>query len=310
MRLWQFGRLSGNSIKIDRDIGGPLGLIDGSQVFSTMFRYDREDTSSHEIVISTFGPEDYRLLYELTINMIDRPGACAQASKFLADRNVDILNSDSMSMISGVMMVWKMLVDLSYFGEPDDLIAEFSSVKRNSPSSLDKIDSMRLKESNIADRFSKGSAPSSRTVKTSIIKRKSRTPSQMRKSTFEIPEEFMTELGDVVDGRPYMMVGDMNSYVLSITLLDPSVSLITTSMTIPDKPGAVSYIAEAMSRSNVNLLMLHTKVLNYYESMSLDIVADISQCEVTLDELRARLEVALSSFKSPSDVGPLKPIVI
>ncbi|NLI73699.1 MAG: hypothetical protein GX369_02860, partial [Euryarchaeota archaeon] len=202
MRLWQFGRLSGNSIKIDRDIGGPLGLIDGSQVFSTMFRYDREDTSSHEIVISTFGPEDYRLLYELTINMIDRPGACAQASKFLADRNVDILNSDSMSMISGVMMVWKMLVDLSYFGEPDDLIAEFSSVKRNSPSSLDKIDSMRLKESNIADRFSKGSAPSSRTVKTSIIKRKSRTPSQMRKSTFEIPEEFMTELGDVVDGRP------------------------------------------------------------------------------------------------------------
>ena len=310
MRLWQFGRLNGNSIRIDQEIGEPLGLVNGSQVFSTMFRYDGKGSSSHEIVLSTFGPENYRLLYELTIYMIDQPGACAQASKFLADRNVDILNSDSMSMISGVAMVWKMLVDLSYFGEPDDLIAEFSSTKRNSPSSLDKIDSMKLSESHIADRFTKGSTVGSKTVKTTMIKRKNRTPSQMRKSEFDIPEEFMAELGENSDGRPFMMVGDMASYVLSVTLLDPSVSLISARMTVPDKPGAINEVAEAMARSNVNLLMLHTKVLNYYESMSLELVADISQCSVTLDELRARVEVALSSFKSPSEVGPFKPIVI
>lgn len=310
MRLWQFGRLNGNSIRIDQEIGEPLGLVNGSQVFSTMFRYEGKGSTSHEIVLSTFGPENYRLLYELTIYMIDQPGACAQASKFLADRNVDILNSDSMSMISGVAMVWRMLVDLSYFGEPDDLIAEFSSTKRNSPSSLDKVDSIKLSESHIADRFTKGSTAGSRTVKTKMIKRKNRTPSQMRRNEFEIPGEFMAELGDDADGRPFMMVGDMSSYVLSITLLDPSVSLISVHMTVPDKPGAINQVAEAMARSNVNLLMLHTKVLNYYESMSLDLVADVSQCSVTLEELRARIEVALSSFKSSSEVGPFKPIVI
>jgi len=302
--------MNGNSITIDQEIGEPLGLVNGSQVFSTMFRYEGKDTSSHEIVLSTFGPENYRLLYDLTINMIDQPGACAQASKFLADRNVDILNSESLSMISGAVMVWKMLVDLSYFGEPDDLIAEFSSAKRNSPSSLDKVDSMKLSESHIADRYTKGAISASRTIKTKMIKRKSRTPSQIRKNEFVIPEEFMAELGSEVDGRPFMMVGDMNSYVLSITMLDPSVRLISVNMTVPDKPGAIHQVADAMSRSNVNLLMLHTKVLNYYESMSLDVVADVSKCSVSLDELRARIEVALSSFKSPSEVGPFKPIVI
>ncbi len=310
MRLWQFGRLNGNSIRIDQEIGEPLGLVNGSQVFSTMFRYDGKGTSSHEIVLSTFGPENYRLLYDLTIYMIDRPGACAQASKFLADRNVDILNSDSLSMISGVAMVWKMLVDLSYFGEPDDLIAEFSSTKRNSPSSLDKIDSMKLSESHIADRFSKGSTSGSKSVKTKMIKRRNRTPSQIRKNEFAIPEEFMAELGDVKDGQPFMMVGDLNSYVLSVTMLNPDVRLISAHMTVPDKPGAINQVAEAMARSNVNLLMLHTKVLNYYESMSLDIVADVSQCSVPMDELRARVEVALSSFKAHSEVGPFKPIVL
>jgi len=310
MRLWQFGRLNGNSIRIDDEIGRPLGLVDGSQVFSTMFRYDGKGASSHEIVLSTFGPENYRQLYNLTIYMIDQPGACAQASKFLADRNVDILNSDSLSMISGVAMVWKMLADLSYFGEPADLKAEFEAAKRTSPSSLDKVDAILLEESHIADRYSRGATVGSRSVKTKMIKRKTRTPSQIRKGEFQIPDEFVAELGEVKDGQPFMMVGDMDSFVLSVTLLDPSVRLMSLSMTVPDKPGAINRVADALARSGVNLVMLHTKVLNYYESMSLEIIADISQATVPMEEVRARVEVALSAFKAPSELRPFKPIVL
>ena len=302
--------MNGNSIRIDKEIGEPLGLVDGSQVFSTMFRYEEGGTSSHEIILSTFGPENYRQLFDLTIYMIDRPGACAQASKFLADRNVDILNSDSLSMISGVAMVWKMLVDLSYFGEPADLKAEFDAAKKRSSSSLDLIDALILEESHIADRYTLGATAGSKRIQTKKIKRKARTPSQIQKGNYQIPKEFMSELGDVKDGQPFMMVGDMESYVLSITLLDPSLQLMSISLVVPDKPGAINQVAEALGRSSANIIMLHTKVLNYYESMSLEIVADVSQCTVSMDELRARIEVALSAFKTPSEVKQFRPIVL
>lgn len=310
MRLWQFGRLEGNKIRIDEEIGQPLGLVNGSQVFSTMFRYDHNGSSSYEMVLSTFGPENYRQLYNLTIYMIDKPGACAQASQFLADRNVDILNSDSLSMISGVAMVWRMLVDLSYFGEPADLKAEFEAAKKTSPSSLDKVDGIDMEVSHISDRYTRGAASGSKTVKTKQVKRKTRTPSQITKGMFEIPAEFMDELKGVRDGQPFMLVGDMDSYVLSVTMLDPSVRLMSMSLTIPDKPGSINKAADALARSGVNMIMLHTKVLNYYESMSLEIVADISNCSVSMDELKARLEVALSTFKAPSEVQIFRPIVL
>ncbi len=44
-------------MRIDDDIGQDLGLVNGSQAFSTMFRYDHGTDSSYEIVLSTFGPE-------------------------------------------------------------------------------------------------------------------------------------------------------------------------------------------------------------------------------------------------------------
>jgi predicted amino acid-binding ACT domain protein len=167
MRLWQFGRLRGNKIKIDEELGQALGLVNGSQVFSAMFRYEHGDSTSYELVLSTFGPENYRQLCQLTIQMIDRPGACAQAAKFLADRNVDILNSVSLSNITGVSMTWKMLADLSYYGEPDDLKAEFEVLKRSRASSVDLVDMLDIAVSHIADRYNKGAAGST-TVRTRL----------------------------------------------------------------------------------------------------------------------------------------------
>ncbi len=73
--------------------------------------------------------------------MIDSPGACAQVSKFLSDRNIDILNSVSLSIISNVCMVWKMLADLSYYGEPAELLTDFEALKKSNLGS--SIRSMR-----------------------------------------------------------------------------------------------------------------------------------------------------------------------
>jgi hypothetical protein len=38
MKLWDFGRMESGLIKISPKVGEPLGLVDGSEVFSSMFK--------------------------------------------------------------------------------------------------------------------------------------------------------------------------------------------------------------------------------------------------------------------------------
>jgi predicted amino acid-binding ACT domain protein len=310
MRLWQFGRLRGNKIRIDEELGQALGLANGSQVFSTMFRYDYNSLSSYELVLSTFGPENYRQLCQLTIHMSDRPGACAQASNFLAERNVDILNSVSLSTISGVSMTWKMLADLSYYGEPGDLKAEFEALKRTRSSTVDMVDTMDIQISHIADRYNKGAAADSKSVRTKLIKRKHKVPTLISNGEFEVPEEFLTELKDVKDGQPLMMVGDMDSYVLSITLMDAKAKLVRASLVIPDKPGAISRVADILAKHNVNIVSLQSEVMVFYESMTLDIIADVSRCDLDPEKLRSALEEVLALQKGKYFVDDLQSITL
>jgi predicted amino acid-binding ACT domain protein len=308
MRLWQFGRLRGNKIVIDKDLGQALGLVNGSQVFSAMFRYDHGEATSYEIVLSTFGPENYRQLCQLTIQMIDRPGACAQAAKFLSDRNVDILNSVSLSNISGVSMTWKMLADLSYYGEPAELRAEFDALKKARSSSLDLVDTMDIQESHIADRYTKGAAAGSKTVRTKPIKRRHKASTIIANGEFEVPQEFLDEVEGIADGQPLMMVGDMESYILSVTLLHPQTRLVRVSLVIPDKPGAIARVAEVMQRNGVNMVSLESEVLVFYESMTLDIVADISAAGIGPEMLKSALEETFTMEKGRYFVDQLESI--
>ncbi len=310
MRLWQFGRLHGNKIKIDEELGEALGLVNGSQVFSAMFRYDHNGSTSYELVLSTFGPENYRQLCQLTIQMIDRPGACAQAAKFLSDRNVDILNSVSLSNISGVSMTWKMLADLSYYGEPSELKADFDALKKARSLSLDLVDNLDIQVSHIADRYTKGAAAGSRTVKTKPIKRKHKASTIIANGEFEVPQEFLDEVEGLKDGQPLMMVGDMESYVLSVTLLQPEVKLVRASLVIPDKPGAIARVAEVMQKNGVNMISLESEVLVFYESMTLDIVADVSAAGIGPEKLRSALEETLTMEKGRYFVDQLESIDI
>lgn len=310
MRLWQFGRLHGNKIKIDEELGEALGLVNGSQVFSAMFRYDHNGSTSYELVLSTFGPENYRQLCQLTIQMIDRPGACAQAAKFLSDRNVDILNSVSLSNISGVSMTWKMLADLSYYGEPSELKADFDALKKARSLSLDLVDNLDIQVSHIADRYTKGAAAGSRTVKTKPIKRKHKASTIIANGEFEVPQEFLDEVEGLKDGQPLMMVGDMESYVLSVTLLQPDVKLVRASLVIPDKPGAIARVAEVMQKNGVNMISLESEVLVFYESMTLDIVADVSAAGIGPEKLRSALEETLTMEKGRYFVDQLESIDI
>jgi len=307
MRLWQFGRLRGSKIKIKEEIGRRLGLVDGSQVFSTMFRYDHNGSSSYEIVLSTFGPENYRQICSATFYMVDKPGACAQVSQFLGEKNIDILNSVSLSVISSVCMVWKMLVDLSYYGEPEALKAEFDQLKRTGSSKLEKVDAIDLEVSHISDRYTKGAAPISSSVRTRAVRAK-KGSSRIVDGEFQIPDDYMRSLSGVEDGQPLMMVGDTESWVLSITFLNQDARLLGIKLIIPDRPGAISDVTGLLASHNINLVAVHTKVLVYYESMELEVVADISKTDADGEWLRSSLIDWISKQKGRYSLTSFHPV--
>jgi predicted amino acid-binding ACT domain protein len=277
MKLWDFGRVKDGKVRIGDKVRQRLGLEDGSQVYSTLFRYEQNGTRGHEMVLSTFGPENYRELCNLTFYMIDTPGACAQAAKFLADRNIDILNSVSVSMTCGISMVWKMLVDLSYYGDSTQLMEEFSNARRSSPASLSKVEGLEVHTSHVSDRYTKGfTSPQASKIKVKTLRKVSRSPSAIKDDSFTIPKDYLEHLEGVKEGSPVMMVGDIDSWVLSMSFLPNDCRLVEMSFEIPDKPGAIFKATEALAAHNVNLLAVQSRVLVYGQKMVMDVVADLS----------------------------------
>ncbi|WP_400259912.1 hypothetical protein [Candidatus Methanomassiliicoccus intestinalis] len=295
MRHWQLGRIENGKIHIG-EIGEYLGLVDGSQIFSVLFRYDDGESKSYELVLSNFGPENYKQICQLTFVMKDQPGACAQVSKFLSDRDVDILNSSSLTSIPHKVMVWRMLADISYFGEPDELLEEFSSLKRMGSAKLDKVTSMELESSKISERYTTGSAGKCSNILTKAIKQREKSPAPMKDGLFEIPKDFLAEMKDVVDKQPVLMVDDQDNYALSITFLPMDIQPVGFKFIVPDRPGAVGIIVDILANHKMNIISISSDVMIYNDSMSLDIVAD-SRCASGIEAVRADLENAFASAK-------------
>jgi predicted amino acid-binding ACT domain protein len=303
MRYYDFGRLEGSRIKISERLGKPLGLVDGSQVFSTMFIYENEGKSSYELVLSTLGPENYRQICTITFNMTDTPGACAQVAKFLGERNIDILNSSSLSMISNICMVWRMMADLSYYGDSVGLKEEFENLKRQRAASLSKVDSIEIEASNVSDRYTKGVAAPGSTVKVRSMKQYRKANSVIKNGIFNVPEDYLRAIDNLAESQPVMMVADQDSWILSITPLDPKSKLAELDFIIPDKPGAIYEITKVLADQNINLLSVSTKVLVYYETMSMNIVADMSKYPNDLEALRTTTEAHLAKLKGKSSLA-------
>lgn len=286
-----------------------MGLVDGSQVFSTMFRYEHEGKVSYEIVLSTIGPENYREICNVTFYLVDVPGACAQVAKFLGERNIDILNSVSLSMISDVCMVWRMMVDLSYFGDSASLREEFDGLKRQKSSVLSMVDSMVIEGSKISERYTKGVIAPGSSVKARAVKRSQKTSSAIIGGEYEIPSDYLQALEGVKDGSSFIMVADQDSWVLSISPLKEGVDLVQFDFIIPDRPGAIFEIASSMAAHGINLLSVKTKVLVYYDTMSLSVVADISGYQGgDLDALRTKTEAHIAKLKGKFRLAGFKRI--
>jgi predicted amino acid-binding ACT domain protein len=308
MRLYDFARLHGSRVMINERISRPLGLMDGCQVYLSMFRYERNGASGNEIVASTFGPENYRQICSATFYMDDTPGSCAQVAKFLADRNIDILNSVSISMISNVTMVWKMLVDLSYYGEVAQLKEEFEALRRQKALAICNVEGMEIEVSHISERYTRGIVSAGSNVK--VKPRKNKAKTVIRHGDLDLPKDLMADLEGVEEGALVMMVADTDAWVLSLSFLPKDTKLAEFEICIPDKPGAVFEVTNALAKADVNLLALYTRVLVYYERMTIRLVADVTRYEGGGMALMKELSVHLPKLEGRYELLSLKELKV
>lgn len=272
MKLWDFGRMESGKIKISQKVGEPLGLVDGSEVFSSMFKYEINGKSSFEIVLSPFGPENYREIAYVTFQVRDEPGALAQAAQFLKTRNIDILNSETVSSVPNVVMVWEMLVDLSFFGDSLSLKREFDEGKARSDPGLSMIDCLCVKASDLATRYTRGAVVENEKIRTKALRKTEKRASIIKDGVFELPQAYVNFLGK--SSAPIMLIGEPSTWILSIAFLSDDSKLMKLTIDLPDRPGAIHEIMKVLGEEGINVLAGYTNVLVYYERMTCDLVID------------------------------------
>lgn len=297
MKLWDFGRMEHGKIKISKKVGEPLGLVDGSEVFSSMFKYEIDGRSSFEIVLSPFGPENYREIAYVTFQVRDEPGALAQAAQFLKTRNIDILNSETVSSVPNVMMVWEMLVDLSFFGDSLALKKEFDDSKAAKDSGVSMVDCLCVETSDIATRYSRGAAYDNDKIKTKALRKTEKKASMIKGDQFELPQAYLNFLGK--DSAPIMLIGEPDSWILSIAFLNDDARLMRLCVDIPDRPGAIYEVMKVLGDEELNVIAGYTNVLVYYERMTCEVVIDVRAAAV---KAKADIEDVLK--KRIGSLGP------
>lgn len=297
MKLWDFGRMESGKIRISQKIGEPLGLVDGSEVFSSMFKYETNGKSGFEIVLSPFGPENYREIGYVTFQVRDEPGALAQAAQFLKTRNIDILNSETVSSLPNVAMVWEMLADLSFFGDSLSLKKDFDDAKAANDPSLSMVDCLCVEASDLATRYTRGAAVENEKIRTKALRKTEKKASLIKDGVFELPQAYVNFLGR--DSSPIMLIGEPDSWILSIAFLNEDSKLLKLCIDLPDRPGAIYEIMKALGDESINVLAGYTNVLVYYERMSCDLVIDFKRSakDEIVEVLRGKISKLGPAFK-------------
>ncbi|MFP4545545.1 MAG: hypothetical protein ACLFPN_01690, partial [Methanomassiliicoccales archaeon] len=190
----------------------------------------------------------------------------------------------------------------------EELRGDFKRLKEEGSRSISKVDDLEISPSKISDRFTKGVAPETSSVRTKVVRKMTKEPSMIVNGEFEIPGDHLEMFEGVEDGQPFMMVGDTDSWVLSLTFLASDIELVEVGFVIPDRPGAIHEITDALAMHSINLLSVWTKVLVYYEKMTMLVVADVSRCPLSNEELREDLKGFTESMRGNYRLESFEPI--
>jgi hypothetical protein len=289
MKTWEYTKVKGSSVKIDNWMSDAMGVVEGGCIYSTLFRHPEEGPKEYEIMISMFPQENYRTLTHITMYLDDVPGSSAQASAFLSEKEINILNSISLNGISDTVIVWKLMADLNFAGEAEMLMESFESLKSENDPSVSKIRGIVIKPAEVGRLFKGGLASNGKEE----VRRG--FPSTLEGGCFDLAELYGDILGDC-DGRNVLLTMDADSWIMSITLFKPETRLVKVGMEIPDCPGGITQALNVIAGWNVNLISVFSKVKICYQTMYLELVMDIGKSGKSAEEIKDLLPKAMDSL--------------
>lgn len=156
MKSWDFTKIHGSCIRLNDWFADAMGISEGGFVYSTLFKHPDGGPKDYELILSMYPQENFRTLARITIYADDVPGATVQSAAFLADRNINILNSVSLTGISDTTIIWNIMADLNFAGEGDLLKESFRELKDRNDPSVDKINHISVAPANIGRVFRGG----------------------------------------------------------------------------------------------------------------------------------------------------------
>ena len=278
MKTWEFARVDGSRIKISERLADAMGLVDGGFVYSTLFEYSDKGPKEYELILSMYPQENYRTLTHLTLYLQDVPGATAQVAKFLGERSINILNSVSLNAISDTVMIWKMLVDLSFAGESDLIKESFNEMKKGGDERVSKLDHIEVRPADIGRVFRTESAKNKKEVRRGA-------PTTLSNNVFDLDKEYGDLLSRFTDAS-VMIAADPSSWMVSVTFFKKNVNLVQMSLDIPDCPGSIEQVVSFMAGLGLNLISVFSKIKICYQTMSLEVVADLDPSGKSFDDVR------------------------
>jgi hypothetical protein len=289
MKIWEFAKVNGSSIKVDNWISETIGIEDGGCVYSTLFKHPAQGPKDYEIMLSMFPQENYRTLTHITMYLDDVPGSSAQAAHYLAEREINILNSISLNGISDTVIVWKLMADMNFAGEGELLLEKFKELKMQNDPSVSKIKRIELKPADIGRLF-KGKVDENGKEE---IRRG--YPTTIKNGCFDLAEVYGDILPDI-DGKNVLITMDADSWVCSITLFKEETKLVRVGMEIPDCPGSITQALSIIADWNVNLISVFSKVKICYETMTLELVMDICKSNKTASQIKEMLPESMKDL--------------
>ncbi|KUE73391.1 ACT domain protein [Candidatus Methanomethylophilus sp. 1R26] len=290
MKSWEFTKIEGNRIKIDRWVSDIMGLVDGGYIYSTLFQYPEAGPKKYELLLSMYPQENLRNLAHITIYTDDVPGATVQAARFLTDRKIRVLNSVSLNGISDTTIVWDILAELNFAGEGDLLTEGYQKLREAGDASVDKIKFISVKPTSIGRIFRERSSTGG--LKTELRKG---APVTYEAGFFDLGKEYGDILGDL-SGRNVMITVDPGMWIVSVVIFKDDTDLVKIDMDVPDCMGSIDTALKMLADAGVNLISVFTKVVISYQTMDIEVVADIKGSSMKADELEKKLPEYLSEL--------------
>jgi len=92
------------------------------------------------------------------------------------------------------------------------------------------------------------------------------------------------------EGMYVMLIADLDKKELRIApFADPEAKLVELSITFSDSPGALAKAANILASEGVDLLSSESRTLRRGKSAEWVVVADVSRCKCTLNELEQKI---------------------